>query len=105
MEIAMKSCLVSLIVLGAVGAMTVPATAAALPTCGDRSSMIDMLSKKYHEQPRAMAIANKRMLLEIYASQAGSWTILLTHPNGATCIVSAGDSWEEIPDTNKFTSL
>jgi hypothetical protein len=105
MEIAMKSCLVSLIALGAICAMTVPATATAMPTCGERSSIIEMLAKKYHEQPRAMAIANQRMLLEVYASQAGSWTILLTHPNGATCIVSAGDSWEEIPDTKKFTSL
>jgi hypothetical protein len=105
MEIAMKSCLVSLVVLGAIGATAGPVSATAQPTCGERSSIIEMLAKKYHEQPRAMAIANQRMLLEVYASQAGSWTILLTHPNGATCIVSAGDSWEEIPDTKKFTSL
>jgi hypothetical protein len=105
MEIAMKSCLVSLIVLGAIGATMGPVSATAPATCGERSSIVEMLAKKYHEQPRAMAIANQRMLLEVYASQAGSWTILLTHPNGATCIVSAGDSWEEIPDTKKFTAL
>lgn len=73
--------------------------------CGLRDDIITMLASKYREVPRAMAIANKQLLLEVFTSKSGSWTILLTHPNGAACIVSAGDSWEEIPDPKKFTAL
>ena len=33
-------------------------------------------------------------LLEVVASKDGSWTIIVTTPNGMSCGVASGMSWE-----------
>ena len=52
-----------------------------------------------------MAIAGQTSLVEVFTSKAGSWTILVTQPKGATCIIGAGQSWEDIPEEKKLTGL
>ncbi len=81
------------------------ATADAGVPCGPRTDIIKMLTDKYSEQPRAMAIAGQTSLIEVFTSKAGSWTILVTQPKGATCIIGAGQSWEDIPEEKKLTGL
>lgn len=73
--------------------------------CGKRDEIIKMLSEKYRESPRAMAIAKETSLLEIFTSKSGSWTILVTQPAGPSCIIGAGQSWEEIPLQKEMTAL
>ena len=73
--------------------------------CGKRDEMVKSLFSQYHEQPRAMGLANPTSIIEIFTSKAGTWTILLSRPDGASCIVSAGESWEDIPPTENYTSL
>jgi hypothetical protein len=35
---------------------------------------------------------------EVLSSKSGtSWTIIITMPNGPTCMVAAGKNWEKIP--------
>jgi hypothetical protein len=89
--------------VSAILAVAVPADAAA--PCGARADIIKMLSDKYSERPRAMAIAGQTNLIEIFTSKAGSWTMLVTQPKGATCIIGAGQSWEDIPEEKKLTGL
>ena len=68
------------------------------PLCTDRSEVISQLSSQYSEAPVAMGIANNGGVLEILSSQAGtSWTIILTMPNGVTCMIAAGENWESLP--------
>ena len=81
------------------------ATADAGVPCGVRADIIKMLSDKYSEKPRAMAIAGQTNLVEIFTSKAGSWTMLVTQPKGTSCIVGAGQSWEDIPEEKKLTGL
>ena len=46
-----------------------------------------------------MGLANNGGVIEILSSGAGkSWTIILTMPNGVTCMIAAGDSWEALPE-------
>ncbi len=86
------------------GSWMLPATAQQLP-CGKRDEMVKSLFSQYREQPRAMGLANQTAIIEIFTSKSGSWTILLTKPDGASCIVSAGEAWEDIPPTQNYTSL
>ena len=86
------------------GSWTLPATAQQLP-CGKRDEMVKSLFSQYREQPRGMGLANQTAIIEIFTSKSGSWTILLTKPDGASCIVSAGEAWEDIPPTQNYTSL
>ena len=89
---------VSLIALGSAN----PAQAA---MCGKRVDFIKALNDKYQESGKALGIAGQVNLVEIFASKAGTWTILVTTPEGRTCIIAAGSSWEDLPPTKNLTSL
>lgn len=72
--------------------------AAQQPACTDRSDVLSHLSSEYSEAPVAMGIANNGGVVEILSSKTGtSWTIILTMPNGMTCMIAAGEHWESIP--------
>jgi hypothetical protein len=63
--------------------------------CAPRKAMVEMLAVKYAEMPTAAAITASGALLEVYASKEGAtWTILMTAPNGLTCLMQAGESWQ-----------
>ena len=34
---------------------------------------------------------------EVFASEKGTWTIMMTMANGMTCIMAAGHSWQNLP--------
>jgi len=50
-------------------------------------------------------LANQTAIIEVFTSKSGTWTILLTRPDGASCIVSAGEASEEITPAPKLTAL
>ena len=90
---------ISLLALG----FSVPAQA--LGMCGSRADFIKALSDKYQESGKAIGIAGQVNLVEIFASKAGTWTILVTTPQGKSCIIAAGSSWEDLPPSKNLTSL
>lgn len=73
--------------------------------CGKRADFIKALNDKYQESGKALAIAGQVNLVEVFASKAGTWTILVTTPEGKTCIIAAGSSWEDLPPSKNLTSL
>ncbi len=80
--------------------------AQAQSACGERAKFIETLAKNYQESPSAFGIAGQRNLVELFVSKAGTWTMLVTHPSGMSCIVAAGQSWEQFPPaTAKMTGL
>ena len=86
------------------GSWTLPATAQQL-ACAKRDDMVKSLFSQYKEKQRAIGLASRNAVIEVFTSKSGSWTILLTRPDGASCIVSAGEAWEDIPPTESYTSL
>jgi hypothetical protein len=67
------------------------------PVCGDRTMLIRTLSDRYHEAPKSMGLSADGAVVEILASTAGSWTILITRPDGLACLMASGESWENLP--------
>lgn len=66
--------------------------------CGRRNTVLDYLSSKYSERPIAMGIAANGGLIEVLSSREGStFTIIVTMPEGETCMVAAGEGWENLP--------
>lgn len=63
------------------------------PACGPRSEVVGTLERKYHEVPVASGMMPTGLLMEILASPEGTWTIIVTHPQGRSCVFSAGDGW------------
>ncbi|MGH6946880.1 MAG: hypothetical protein ACREDZ_06090 [Kiloniellales bacterium] len=79
------------------------ATPTAAETCGSYDSLRDQLRAVYQEQRAASGITKDGQLLEIYASdENGTWTILVTAPNGPACLVTAGDAWRNEGATDEL---
>ncbi len=70
------------------------------PVCGDRTALMTQLKGKYSEQPKSMGLAANGSVLEVLTAKTGTWTILLTTPNGITCLIAAGEHWEDMEQQN-----
>ncbi|MDA1100825.1 MAG: hypothetical protein O2967_17775 [Proteobacteria bacterium] len=68
----------------------------AAAVCGDRSRFLSHLAQTHKETPSAMGVTDSGRVLEVLTSKDGTWTIIVTHPNGITCMVTAGQAWENI---------
>ena len=66
-------------------------------TCESRTAVLDFLSTRYSEAPVAMGLSRDGGVVEILTLGPGStFTIIVTSPDGLTCMVVAGDSWESV---------
>ena len=43
-----------------------------------------------------MRVVSARMVMEIFMSPKGTWTILVTAITGTTCITASGEDWQEM---------
>ena len=77
------------------------AAIAAPQACASRDAAIQHLAKKYAEAPVAIGLANNGGVLEVLSSDGGSWTIILTMPNGVSCMLATGQSWESVTPVNR----
>lgn len=83
-------------------AIMAQATNAQPKACGDRTKVIQSLSKKYGETRQGIGLGRNNGVMEIYASdETGTWTILVTLPNGQACLIAAGESFENLSETPK----
>ncbi len=73
-----------------------PALAQQSAPCVKRSDFLDHLSTNYDEAPVAMGLTAGGRVLEVVASDDGSWTIIVTMPNGVSCGLAAGQGWETV---------
>ena len=63
-------------------------------TCFDRGALVKHLDGKFKEAPVAAGLAANGSVLEVFTSPDGvTWTIVLTQPDGATCVMASGESW------------
>ncbi|NIA67767.1 hypothetical protein HBA54_04115 [Pelagibius litoralis] len=67
------------------------------PQCAPRDAILQSLAKNYKEAPVNMGVVSTGALLEVLVSLSGSWTIIVTMPGGATCLVSSGEGWRTVP--------
>mgnify|MGYP000164701444 CR=1 FL=1 len=84
------------LVIAAGVTITLPAAAQA-PQCAQREAVLERLADSYHEEPVSIGVTATGSLLEVLASPEGTWTIIITVPNGPTCLVSSGEGWRGAP--------
>ncbi len=88
------------------GAVAFAAASVGLPQsakaaeCGTHDKVIAFLGKKYKEQVAAMGLVSNKGFMQLFVADTGTWTVLLTTPEGISCIVAAGDSYEKAPIVN-----
>lgn len=65
--------------------------------CEDRVTVLRYLSHQYAEKPVAMGLARNGGLIEVLTSHdGGTFTIIVTSPDGRTCMVAAGEAWQPL---------
>lgn len=75
------------------GAM--PVYAQSSLTCQDRAKLVSTLEDKYNERLDSIGLQTPELLLEIWSSDdTGSFTVLITKPNGVSCVVASGKNWQ-----------
>ncbi|MEI2297532.1 hypothetical protein [Ensifer sp. MJa1] len=80
-----------------VTAHSIPASSQIAVNCADRAQVSDFLARQYQEKPAATALINPQAIMEVYASDSGSWTLIVTDVNGRSCVILAGKNWEALP--------
>lgn len=67
-------------------------------TCPTRETVSEYLAGEFQEAPIAMGLANNGGVIELYTSDdRTTWTIMITMPDGSSCMVAAGRAWESLP--------
>ena len=70
----------------------------AAPSCTERDAALRHLAKKYQEAPVAVGVTSGGGLVEVLSTGDGkTWTIIVTGPNGQSCVVAHGENWRAIP--------
>ncbi len=65
--------------------------------CNTRDSVISLLASKYKEAPVAVGVTNTGGLVEVLSTGDGNtWTIIVTTPQGMSCLVAAGEGWRAL---------
>ena len=64
--------------------------------CGERDKILTKLGTDYAERQVSVGLASNGSVLEVMASPGGTWTMILTKPEGGSCIVATGRSWEDV---------
>lgn len=68
--------------------------------CNTRDNVISLLSSKYKEAPVAVGVTNTGGLVEVLSTGDGNtWTIIVTTPQGMSCLVAAGEGWRAVEKT------
>lgn len=68
--------------------------AAAQTACADHNQITDRLATNYAESRVGYGLDGIGRVVELFASSQGSWTILVTFPDGLTCLMAVGEAWE-----------
>ena len=65
--------------------------------CDQRTKVLGHLAHKYKEAPVAVGVTSSGGLVEILTTNDGeTWTIILSTPNGTSCLVAAGEGWRSL---------
>jgi hypothetical protein len=64
--------------------------------CAKRDQVVRKLEEKFGETLRSIGLHQSDGVVEIYSSdETGSWTILMTRPDGMSCLLASGQLWEQ----------
>lgn len=86
--------------IGLMSALNV-AQAQGATTCATRDKVVEALKNVYSENPVSLGLTDAGAVIEVMASSEGSFTIVITHPNGLTCPIAAGKAWQSISEKMK----
>lgn len=83
-----------------IAALTIAGTQSQSQTrnCAPRDHVLKQLGDRFSEQRQSIGIAQNNTIVELFAAPTtGTWSIIVTAPNGTTCLIASGRAFEIIP--------
>ncbi len=78
--------------------LAVRAPASAAPLCASHKKVVEQLANGFSEVPIAIALTRDGNVIEVFSGgDRATWTIVMTKPDGKSCLVAAGETWESLP--------
>ena len=57
---------------------------------------MDALEGQYGEKVSGRGLAQEgRAMVELFRSETGSWTLIVTDVNGRSCVMASGEAWHD----------
>ncbi len=70
--------------------------------CDQRAKVLGHLAQKYKEAPIAVGVTSSGGIVEVLTTGDGlTWTIIVSDPNGTSCLIAAGEGWRTLPFDNR----
>ena len=72
-------------------------SARAQTVCMAHPELANQLDSRFSEAPVAIGLTNYNVVVEVFSNGDGStWTMVLTKPDGMSCVMATGEDWETI---------
>ena len=65
--------------------------------CAPHEEVVKVLNAKFQESQRAVGLINEKAMMEVFISRQGTWTMVVTNEAGMSCVMAAGEAWDEKP--------
>jgi hypothetical protein len=62
--------------------------------CASHDDISRALGDKFGENRQSLGLAGEAQVFELFVSTHGSWTLVATDTKGKSCIVAAGEAWQ-----------
>lgn len=62
--------------------------------CGAHNELVMRLAQAFQEKRIGYGVSGRDAVIEVFVSASGTWTMLVTDVKGQSCIVAAGEGWE-----------
>ncbi len=70
------------------------APASARAVCTSHTEMTNLLDSRHSESKVAIGLESNGRLVEVFSTGDGStWTIVITTPQGESCVIANGEAW------------
>lgn len=98
MTILKKTIVASAVLLTAATTNFSAANAQNMSVCLPHADAVSKLKATYEEQKIGLGLGQRgSSVVELFVSDTGTWTVLVTKTNGMSCIAASGDNWTTSP--------
>jgi hypothetical protein len=96
---ALRVCGASAVALGML--LAAKAAVAEEPRCTTHDEITRQLEQRYAEVPVSLGLSSAGKLVQVFSTEDGAtWTLVLTQPDGTSCVVGAGRYWQTATPRN-----
>lgn len=93
-----KRLITAALVFGAAATAPPVVQAQAQMLCGPRELLVQRLAEDYGEDQKGAGLRGPGALYELWISdRTGSWTFIVTRPDGVACMLADGQNWVDMP--------